>query len=125
MELISSHKHIKNTSTWVTTHREHLQTAGRRPQTSKRSRKPPHNGVGTKKEEKKRQREESGQDLYTREGAVKEERLLLEREPCSLGGECSNRSVEGKESPGEAVSRSTLYSLAWVVCLLVRAGTGC
>ena len=49
MELTFSHKNIKNTSTSGTIHTEHLLNAGRRPQTSKKVRKPPHNWVGQKK----------------------------------------------------------------------------
>ena len=54
MELTSSHKNIKNTSTSGRIHTEHLVNAGRRPQTSKRARKPPGNQVGQKEKVKER-----------------------------------------------------------------------
>ena len=46
------HKYIKNTSTYGTTPTEHLLDAGRRPQTSQKSRKSPRTWVGQKKKEK-------------------------------------------------------------------------
>ena len=57
MEFILSHKHIKK-NTCKTIHAEHLINAGRRPQTSKRARIPPHNLVKHKKE--KKEKKESG-----------------------------------------------------------------
>ena len=74
VELTASDKYIKNTSTSGMICTEHLLNAGRRPQTSKRARKPPHNWVGQKKKEK--ERKESGQDLCSKDGAVKEDRFL-------------------------------------------------
>jgi hypothetical protein len=68
VELTFSHKNIKNTSTSGTIHTEHLLNAGRRPQTSKKVRKPPHNWVGQKVKEKERNRD----SLQPRERAVKE-----------------------------------------------------
>ena len=54
MELTSFHKHIQNTSSSGTICTEHLLNTGRRPQTSERARKPPHNQVGEKKKEKEK-----------------------------------------------------------------------
>ena len=51
---LSPHKYIKNTSTCGTVPTEQLLNAGRGPQTSKKARKSPHNWVGQKKKEKKR-----------------------------------------------------------------------
>ena len=50
------HKYIRNTSTCGTTPTEHLQNAGRRPQTSQKARNSPRTWVGQKKKEKQRQR---------------------------------------------------------------------
>ena len=74
MELTSSRKYTKNTSTCGTIHKEHLLNTGRRPQTSKSAKKSPCNWEGQKQSKKKRK--ESRQDLYPREGAMKEERFL-------------------------------------------------
>ena len=41
---IPPHRYIRNTSTCGTTPTEHLQNAGRRPQTSQKSRNSPHTG---------------------------------------------------------------------------------
>ena len=46
------HKYIKNTSTCGTTPTEHLLNAGRRPQTSQKTRKSPRTWVGQKKKGK-------------------------------------------------------------------------
>ena len=46
------HKYIKNSPTCGTTLTEHLLNAGRRPQTSQKSRKFPRTWVGQKKKEK-------------------------------------------------------------------------
>ena len=48
------HKYIRNTSTCETTPTEHLLNAGRRPQTSQKSRNSPRTWVGQKKKEKNR-----------------------------------------------------------------------
>ena len=51
---LSPHKYIKNTSRRGTTPTEHLVNAGRRPQTSQKSRKSPHAWVRQKKKRKNR-----------------------------------------------------------------------
>ena len=56
MELTSSHKYIKNTSTCETILIEQLLQAGGRPQTSKRARKSPSNWVKQSKKKKKKRR---------------------------------------------------------------------
>ena len=71
MELISSHKFIKNTSTSGMIYTEHLVNASRRPQTSKRTRKPPHDQAGQRKKERKGIRT----GLHPREGAMNKERV--------------------------------------------------
>ena len=57
MELTFSHKYIKNTSTCVMILTEHLMNAGRRSQTSKRTRKSPRNRGGQEEKKKERERE--------------------------------------------------------------------
>ena len=52
MKLTFSHRNIKNPSTSRMIHAEQLLNTNRRPQTSKKSSKPPHNWVGQKKKEK-------------------------------------------------------------------------
>ena len=89
VELIISHKYIKNTSTSRTVCTEHLLNASKRYQTSERARKPPCNWVGQKKK-----RKESGQDLC-RDGTVKEERFLhLENSPYWWGDQPGWSSFE-------------------------------
>ena len=69
--------YTRNTSISETILTEHLLHARRRPQTSGRARKPPHNQAGQKKKEKKkRDRKESGLDLRPWEGAVQKESFL-------------------------------------------------
>ena len=76
MELTSSHKYIKNRPTHGMVLREHLLNAGRRPQTSERARKSPHNWVGQKKKDREKGIWMAGWDLHPLEGAVKEEMFL-------------------------------------------------
>ena len=64
MTLMFPHKNIKNTSTSGTIHTEHLLNTEGRPQTSKRSRKPPYNRV---QQEEKENKKELGQSLPVRE----------------------------------------------------------
>ena len=75
VELTSSHKNIKNTSTCGMIHTEHLLNAGRS-QTPEWERKSP----GTWVEQRKRERKESGQGLHPRKGAV-ENRFLSPWKP--------------------------------------------
>ena len=110
MELTSSHKYIKNTSTCGTLLTEHLLNAGRRPQTSERARKSPCNWVGQKKEEKlKREKgtmmgpEPLGGSCERRNVSTPWEipslvgrSVGMEGELWSLGEECSNWFAEGK-----------------------------
>ena len=56
MELTSSHRYVQNTSICQTVCIEHLLNTGKRPQTSERARKPPHNRLGWKKRERERER---------------------------------------------------------------------
>ena len=51
MELTFYHNYIENTTACGTVLTEHLLNAGRRPQTSERARKLPHNEVGQEKRE--------------------------------------------------------------------------
>ena len=69
-ELTYSHKNI-NISVSGMIYTEHLVNASRRPQTSKRTRKPPHDQVGQRK--KKRKGIRTG--LRPREGTMNEERV--------------------------------------------------
>ena len=61
MELTSSHKYIKNTSTCGTILIEQLLQAGGRPQTSKRARKSPSNWVKQSKKKRKRKYQKRNQ----------------------------------------------------------------
>ena len=62
MEHTSSHKYIKNISTFGTILTEHLLNPGRRPQTTESARKSPHNQVGQKEKEKKKKERERNLD---------------------------------------------------------------
>ena len=126
MELTSSHKYIKNTSTCGTLLTEHLLNAGRRPQTSERARKSPCNWVGQKKEEKlKREKgtmmgpEPLGGSCERRNVSTPWEipslvgrSVGMEGELWSLGEECSNWFAEGK------MERNVHRQLVLVPCAL-------
>ena len=79
MEFTCSHKHTKkkNSSTCRMILTDHLLKAGRRPQTSKKGRKPPHNWIGQKEKTEREKREQ-----------------IIRMGPALLGGTCET----GKES---------------------------
>jgi len=74
VKLTSSHKYIKNTSTCGMILTECLLNAGRGSQTSERAIKSL--CIWVRQKRRKEERKESGWDLYTWEGAMKEESFL-------------------------------------------------
>lgn len=71
-EFTFSQRKIKNTATCGMILMEHPLNTGRRPQTSERATKSPHNQVRQKKKKKRKE----GQDLCSWERAEKEETFL-------------------------------------------------
>ena len=100
------HKYIKNTSTCGTTPTEHLLNAGRRLQTSQKARNSPRTWVGQKKIQRQKNRDRtctSGRELWRRKSFhtlgspfTGGDRGWVRRKLWSHGGECRNRSAEGK-----------------------------
>ena len=77
---LPSHRYSRNTSTRGTAPIEHLLNAGRRHQTSQKTRNSPRTWVGQKNKEIT-ETKEYGRDLHQWEGAVKEERFPQTRKP--------------------------------------------
>ena len=90
------HKYIRNTSTCGTTPTEHLQNAGRRPQTSQKVRNSPRTWVGKRKKKKQRQK--------NRDETCTSGRELWRRKSChTLGSPLTGRDVGWGGARGEAL----------------------
>ena len=77
---------------------EHLLTAGRRPQTSKKGKKPPHNWVGQKekRERERKEKNESGLEQHFWE-------LWKKKEICILGGPLTEGRSAGREGEPQSL----------------------
>ena len=106
---------IKNKSLCRTVCTEHLRNAGRRPETSKKGRKPspwPSRTKGGRKEREREKEKESGRDQNSWQGAVKEERNPHPAKPAKKisrdgGTSKSRRKAQQLDWGGQSRERAT------------------
>ena len=103
MKFTSSHKYIKNISTCGMTVIDYLLNVGRRPQTSERTRKSPHNLVEQKKNEK-----------GIRDGTCPPGRELWKRKgSCTLGSPLVGRPAESEGALWSLGECSSWFCPSW------------